>query len=276
MAPSDLDWVESLLYRLITAPSGVAEGLAHEKSLARGGLSEIIAGDERLSPESRVDIYANMYFYRLLDVLKEDFPATLAVIGADRFHNLATGYLIEYPPVHFSIAHAGRHLQDFLRDHPMHEEFPFLADLARLERALIEVFHAADADSLDAEQMRAVAPEQWPSLKLALHPATKILQLEWYVFAATRAVERGEEPQLPMRQDVNVLVWRYRNQVHYREIDAAERDALNALSKGITFAEVCDLISSRVTAQDPEDSATTISSRLESWLRDGILVRVSD
>ncbi len=31
--PSDLNWVESLLYRLITAPSGVAEGLANEKSL---------------------------------------------------------------------------------------------------------------------------------------------------------------------------------------------------------------------------------------------------
>ena len=76
--PSDLNWVESLLYRLITAPSGVAEGLAQEKSLAHGGLARVIAGDDRLSAEERVDIYANMYFYRILDVLKEDFPATLA------------------------------------------------------------------------------------------------------------------------------------------------------------------------------------------------------
>src|SRR5208283_5007423 len=96
--PSDLSWVEGLLYRLITAPSGVAEGLAQEKSLGADGLARVIVGDDRLNAEERVDIYANMYFYRILDVLKEDFPATLAVVGPERFHNLVTGYLIEYPP----------------------------------------------------------------------------------------------------------------------------------------------------------------------------------
>ena len=35
--PSDLRSVEGLLYRLITAPSGVAEGLANEKSLNDAG-----------------------------------------------------------------------------------------------------------------------------------------------------------------------------------------------------------------------------------------------
>ncbi len=96
-----------------------------------------------LSAEERVDIYANMYFYRLLEVLQEDFPATLAMIGAERFHNLITGYLIEYPPAHFSISYAGKSSRGFhsatIR---LREEFPFLADLAQMERALIEVFHA--------------------------------------------------------------------------------------------------------------------------------------
>ena len=87
-------------------------------------------GDERLSAEARVDIYANMYFYRLLDALKEDFPATLAVLGDDNFHNLVTGYLLEYPPTEPSIYYCGQHLADYLRDHPMREGAPFIADLA--------------------------------------------------------------------------------------------------------------------------------------------------
>src|SRR5208283_4803243 len=85
---SHLKRLESLLYRLITAPSGVAEGLAAERTLGAGGLDDLVLGDERLSAEARVDIYANMYFYRLLDALKEDFPATLTVLGDDNFHNL--------------------------------------------------------------------------------------------------------------------------------------------------------------------------------------------
>ena len=103
--------------------------------MEHGGLARVIAGDDRLSAEERVNIYANMYFYRILEVLEEDFPATRAVLGPERFHNLVTGYLIEYPPAHFSISYAGNHLADFLGDHPLREEFPFLENLARLERA---------------------------------------------------------------------------------------------------------------------------------------------
>ena len=104
----NLKELESLLYRLITAPSGVAEGLAAERDLGAGGLDAIVLGDDRLSAEARVDIYANMYFYRILDALKEDFPATLAVLGDDNFHNLVTGYLLEYPPTEPSISHCGQ------------------------------------------------------------------------------------------------------------------------------------------------------------------------
>jgi len=267
--PSDLHWVESLLYRLITAPSGVVEGLAAEKSLAPGGLAQVIAGDDRLSAEERVDIYANMYFYRILDVIKEDFPATLAILGDERFHNLVTGYLIEYPPAHFSISYAGDRLADFIRDHPPREEFPFLADLARLERALIDVFHAPDSVPLDAEQMRAISPEDWPALKLTAHPAHQILALEWNVAAILKSVEQGEEPSYPVRDDISMLVWRNRNRVYYRAIDPSERDELSAIAKGTTFAEICEVIAGGVEG----DPASAINQRLETWLRDGILVR---
>ncbi|HEV2169709.1 MAG TPA: DNA-binding domain-containing protein, partial [Candidatus Binatus sp.] len=107
--------IESLLYRLITAPEGVRDGLGRERRLPAGGLGAIIDGDDRLDAVDRLDIYANMYFYRLLDVLREDFPATAAVVGTDLFHNLVTGYLLEHPPTEPSIAYAGRYLAKHLR-----------------------------------------------------------------------------------------------------------------------------------------------------------------
>src|SRR5260221_14731664 len=109
--------LQSLLYRLITAVSGVADGVAAERELGATGLDAIVLGDDRLSAEARVDIYANMYFYRILDALKEDFPATLAVLGHENFHNMITGYLLEYAPSEPSISECGRHLARFLRDH---------------------------------------------------------------------------------------------------------------------------------------------------------------
>ena len=195
--------LQALLYRLITAPEGVAAGLAAERASGpevRADLENFIESDDRLSATERLEIYANAYFYRILDCLKEDFSATLATLGADDFHNLVTGYLIEYPPTEPSISYAGRHLAEFLRHDSMRamiERWPFIAELARLERTLIEVFHAAEAEPLNAEAMRSVAPEDWPALAMRTHPALAIVDCEWRVDELLREVEAaaGESDQ---------------------------------------------------------------------------------
>src|SRR5271156_2015518 len=102
--------LQRLLYRLITASDGVSEGLAADSALKAGGLNEIIAGDERMGSADRLGIYADAYFFRLLDVCKEDFPATVAAIGEGEFHNLITGYLMAYPSDSPSVLYVGSHL----------------------------------------------------------------------------------------------------------------------------------------------------------------------
>ena len=268
--PTNLKELQSLLYRLITAPSGVAEGLAAERALGAGGLDAIILGDDRLSAEARVDIYANMYFYRILDALKEDFPATLAVLGDDNFHNLATGYILEYPPTEPSLHYCGRHLADYLRDHPLCEGAPFVADLAKLERAVIEVFHAPDAPALESDAVRAIAPEDWPALKFKLHPSAKLLALDWRVTDLLRAVEEKRASKPAERGAIRILVWRRNARVFYRDLEKAEADALEAASRGATFAEICDLVAANVADQDP---VAAVNRMLARWLSDSLLAR---
>jgi hypothetical protein len=268
--PIQLKELQSLLYRLITAPSGVAEGIAAERDLGAGGLDAIVLGDERLSAEARVDIYANMYFYRIRDALKEDFPATLAVLGEDNFHNLITGYLLEYPPTAPSISDCGQHLADYLRDHPMREGAPFVADLAKLERAVVEVFHGIDAAVLEPAALRATPPEVWPAMKLRIHPAAQILALEWRVSEVLRAVEEGHPWKPAERDAVKVLVWRRNARVFYRDLERAEADALEAASRGATFAEICDVVAAEADNDDPVAAMNRILAR---WLSDGLLAR---
>ena len=43
----------------------------------------MIAGDARLDAVQRLDIYANMYFFRLLDILRGDYGAVVAAVGDD-------------------------------------------------------------------------------------------------------------------------------------------------------------------------------------------------
>ena len=262
--------LQGLLYRLITAPSGVAEGLAAERDLGASGLDAIVLGDDRLSAEARVDIYANMYFYRIRDALKEDFPATLAVLGDDNFHNLVTGYLLGYPPTEPSISDCGRYLSDYLRDHPLRENAPFVADLAKLERAVVEVFHGPDDAALDSDSLRATPPEDWPAMKLRIHPAAQILALEWRVTELLREVEEGSLWKPAERGAVKVLVWRRNARVFYRDLECADADALEVASRGATFAEICDVVAAN--AED-QDAVAAMNRMLARWLSDSLLVR---
>lgn len=265
----DLASLQALLYRLITAPNGVDEALAAEKALTPGGLEHLIASDDRLSAHERLEIYANAYFFRLLDVFKEDYPALLAVIGDTNFHNLITGYLIDYPPTAPSVIHAGRHLPEFLRTHPMRERWPFLADLATLERATLEVFHAADAPPLSHEAARAIPPQNWPAIRFQLHPGAKLLDLAWAVDPLLRAVAASAAWRTPAHRGTWILVWRTKSQVQYREVERAEYLALQLATNGATFAEACDAIVAQIDAA--ADAAAQINQWLARWVSDGVL-----
>ena len=268
----DLEALQKLLWRLVTAPGGVAEGLAGEPELAAGGLGAIITDDERMDPAARVGVYAEAYFYRLLEVLKEDFPATLAVAGADRFHNLVTGYLIDYPPTEPSIFHAGQHFPAYLHTHPIADRVPFMGDLAGLERVVLESFHAADAPALDGAAMRAIAPEAWPAFAMRTHPATRIVACAWRVDEVLRAVAEERAWRAPARTAAPIVVWRRAARGYYRAAEPAESAALALadVDSGTNFGAICTAIAERAPAHD--DVPGLIQRLLTRWLADGVLI----
>jgi len=262
--------LQHLLYRLITATSGVEEGLAAETNLPSQGITALVRGEARVSAIDRVEIYANMYFYRLLDAIKEDFPATLRVVGEANFHNLVTGYLTDYPPGDPSITEASRHLAEFTRNSSALEKWPFIADLIQLERAILEVFLGPDARPLAAEAMRVIPAAQWPSLLITVHPALQVINSEWRVDEILRALESGQPLAQPKHERRGILVWRNDYSVNYRPLDDLERRALSMIRFGYPFGAMCEAV-----AIHRGDSVTPaqISRMITRWLTDGLLVR---
>lgn len=266
--------LQSLLYRLITAPGGVDEALAGVAAFE--GVGELIASNQRLSASERVAIYANAYFYRLLDVLKEDFSCTYMVLGEVDFHNLITGYLIEYPPSEPSILYAGRHLSHYLAEFRTRHrapcvKMPFLVDLARLEHACIEVFHAADAEALDQLALRRIPPESWPFLKIRLHPAAQIFDIEWRVDALMSAIKQGQPWDSPEHASATILVWKKDWQVHYRALEAGESAGLRTTADSADFASICAALAGELAPGGETGLAAIINRMLTGWLNDGVL-----
>lgn len=266
--PLQLKNTQALLYRLVTASGGVAEGLERERGLPRGGLGAVIGGDSRITAAARLSIYANMYFFRLLEVLKDDFSAVAAAVGAADFHNLVTGYLTKYPPTEASVFWAGTHLAEYLRTGPIRHKVPYLADLAALERAIVEVFCARDTAVLDARAMRATVPERWPSVRMRGIAALQVIETQWRVALALRTFSAGRKFKAPARGSSTILIWRRDAKVFFREIDAFEAGAIAKLRRGAGFGAICASFVGKSAARDP---VAAINAMLARWLRDGIV-----
>ena len=211
--------IQELLYELITAPAGVARGLA-ARGLAPADLAAVVRGDDRLSAVERLDVYASMYFYRILEVLHDEYPRTAASLGEAGFHNLVTDYLLFARPAHPSLREVGARLPDILDRQPLGGGRPWLADLARLERAHREVFDGPDATPLTLDEVRALGPDQFVALEVVLVPARARLEAR---FAVSAMWEAGEgAPLAPEAGRELLLVWRQGFQARHRVIgDAA-------------------------------------------------------
>ncbi len=82
----DLRGVQSLFWKLVTAPEGVAKGvraLRAQGELDDEDLSFFVRPGAPLAAVARLDVYADMYFYRLRDCLAEDFSRVKAWIAAE-------------------------------------------------------------------------------------------------------------------------------------------------------------------------------------------------
>ena len=222
-----------------------------------------------LDAVQRLDIYANMYFFRLLDVLRDDYPATPALLGDVSFHNLVTDYLLAHPPAHFSIREAGRGLPEVLDGHAVRSLHPCAGDLARFERALNDAFDAADADPLTAADLSALPAERWPELRFTLHPSFHPVVSEWPVQEVRDRTDRQEAVVDPEPRATRLGVWREGLVVRHRELSAVELSAVDAVQSGASFAAVC---ATAAELTGDTDAATYVAAALGRWVAQGWII----
>lgn len=260
MTPSDLAEQQRRLRSAIVGDLAQADALS-------AGLLGPRTGRERLG------IYRHAYRSRMAEALRDNFERLPRVMGDAAFDALARAYLDAHPSRQPSIRWYGAQLVVFMEARRELVPHPSLVDLARMEWALRAAFDAADAEPLQAEALRGVAPGDWPTLRFRPVPAAQLLPLGWAVEPVWRALQDvsvGDEPELPEPQAAEhlLLVWRRDLQTCWRSLDALEAVLLQALFAGAPFADLCE----RAAAGSDEAAAvTTVVGALQGWLAEGLL-----
>ncbi|MBI2375065.1 MAG: putative DNA-binding domain-containing protein [Deltaproteobacteria bacterium] len=270
---SELEEIQRRFLSLVREPSGVAKGLEALRTNDPGiaPVSGWIRGRDEAEAIKRLDVYANMYFFRLLDILKGDFPRVLAVLGDVGFHNLVTEYLLVHPSRDPSVRNIGRPLPSFLRTHASTKDRPWIAEVAELEWGWTEVFDAENEEILTEAHLAALAPEAWLELELRTIRAARVYDLEYPVHTLIGATQAGFAPEAPIARRCSVLLFRRDFAVRYREMPEAERSIFDQAQKGVSFPLVCEYLA-RPEDHDVMAVAGRARDLLQAWLFDGLLV----
>ena len=267
--PRALAALQERFWRLVSAPESVARVLprlaADDPGLAP--LSGWIRAGSEPAAVERLDVYANMYFFRLLGVVQGDYPCLEKLLGADGFHDLVTDYLVAFPSQDPSVRHVGARLPLLLDDHPTGRAVPAAADLARLEWARGLAFDRADAAPLAPSALAAVPPEAWGDLRFAPVPSFQVLRLAHPVHLLWQALERGEPAPALEPRPTELLVWRRGFTVYHRLAHPGEADLLDAVAAGAPFGAICEAL---LDERGEEAAARAAFEHLRTWIDQGL------
>lgn len=232
-----------------------------------------IANSGELSVMKRLDIYAQAYRLRLVEVLTVQYPVLSAWMGSDDFERLAVAYIDAQPSRHFSVRWFGDGLGDFLRNTPPYSERPALEEMARFEWALACAFDAADMPPVLHADLAAISAPQWPYLVFSFQPGIRRVDCRWNTVPIWQALSGGREPPdaLPTDEAQAWLVWRTDLATRFRALSRLEARVLDCACGGGSFADQCALMARDMAA---EQVASELAAMLGVWVRDGIVTGI--
>lgn len=129
----------------------------------------------------RFDVYRNNVVSSLTEALRASFPAVRSLVGEDFFTAMAQVFVRAHPPTSRMLMFYGGPFPAFLESFEPVATLPYLADVARLELALRESYHAADAAPISAGVLTEIGPDRLAAARLDFAPAMRLLRSPWPV-----------------------------------------------------------------------------------------------
>lgn len=204
-------------------------------------------------------IHANTVSHARLVALEDTFPKSRECLGHDVFNQLSRQY-VEHPGVAgFPLDRIGSLFADFLEDQQIDEAVP---DLARVEWAWLESYHAAEAAPLQSTDFAGLDPESILEIGIQSHPSV-------------RTVAFGSPPhqllvsEIPDIADAEgLLIARPFEQVLLSPLNAAQMTALGLASAPTT---ICNLFAEMGEQEDDTGLLPILISLIET----GALIKFS-
>lgn len=195
----------------------------------------------RGAPDARrFAIYRNNVHVSLVEALGKRFPVAARLVGDDFFRGMAREFVQAVKPRSPVLLEYGAEFPAFVAAFAPADTVPYLADVARIEVAVSESYHAAEAPVLDMAAMAALDPERLGDMVIEAHPGVRLVGSAFPV--GTIWSNHQSEPVKPVAEwaGEDVLITRPKARIGLTVLLPADASFVAALLSGRSFAQAAE------------------------------------
>jgi hypothetical protein len=246
--------------------------------------AEFIKPNDRLTSFERLQLYNQMYWFRLFDAIRDDCPGLLAALGEPAFGRLAQAYLAKCPSRSFTLRNLCSRLEAFIRGNPRltAPRTALAIEISRFEWAQTAAFDGESRQVVAAASLAKTPPSR---IRFGLQPYVTLLDLRYPVDTYVMSVKRRDAmrseasntpdsqvvhrrtvrcPPVPKASRTFVAVHRLENRLFYKRLEPAAFRILEALSRGATLSRA-------ITAGGPKVRPAQVKKWFATWMALGWL-----
>lgn len=273
--PIDVARIQAWMQAVITHPSGIRAGIVSDAARQEidtpfEDIEKIVSPSKALTGAERLMIYSRSYHARLLECFRAEFPCLLHALGKAVFDDFVIEYLKQYPPESYTLHDVGKGFPRFLAEtRPEGDTWPdFIIDLARLERAFIEVFDGPGSEGqrlASAGQISELDDERFEQLRLAPVACLRLMAFRYPVLSYFNGVRENKEPCLPEPSDTFLAVNRNDYRIHFSPLSCLQHAVLESLVAGLGVGDALTRAAERAASDRKQ-----LAARVRGWLRDWV------
>lgn len=224
-----------------------------------------IVTDHLISATKRLAVYNEQYWYRLFTVLQDDFPLLCRNLSYWEFNQLASEYLISYPPASPYLSWITIHFVEFLKTSTKWNR-PQLLEMAKLDMLFINAFQSSESMFLNPTKLSPKALQELSSKSMQFQPSFCLWKENWN-FMEMRIQCLADDKFKPKFDPVESYwaICQFESHIHYYHLDSIRYVLLQKLQDGEPLEQACESMKDILCEQELQLFEANLMSWFTKW-----------
>lgn len=192
-------------------------------------------------PNRRFSVYRNNVRGALVEALAVRYPVVMRLVGDEFFRAMARDYALGNLPLSPVLIDYGADFPEFIAGFTPAASLPYLADVARLESAYWQAYHAADEKPADMALLQVLDPGDLANVRLSFIAACAVVTSPHPIVAIWQTNTRDEAvAQVDLSLAEDALVSRPGLNVEVRRLPPGAAAFLTALLASLSLGDAAE------------------------------------